>query len=175
MAGPIGPAGAPGLNGPIGPSGPAGLKGESGAQGLPGPKGDKGDPGLLGPTGAAGPKGEGGPAGPIGPLGPAGAQGAAGPAGKNATFTIARISNSTPLNTEETKTISAICPVGKTLMGGGYEVNSAKVKNPNIVVEDNFPSADGTWTVKASYKLCDCDPYPWGITAWAICIDKPTP
>ena len=170
--GPAGVAGLNGLNGSIGPAGPVGPKGDPGAQGLPGSKGDKGDPGILGPTGPAGPTGV---AGPIGPLGPSGPQGAAGPAGKNATFTIARVSNSTPLNTEETKTISAICPVGKTLMGGGYEVNSAKVKNPNIVVEDNFPSADGTWTVKASYKLCDCDPYPWGITSWAICIDKPAP
>ena len=170
-AGPIGPAGAPGL---AGPAGVVGSKGEPGAQGLPGPKGDKGDPGLTGPTGLAGPTGVGGPAGPIGPLGPAGPQGAAGPAGRSASFTIVRVTNSTPVNTEETKTIAAICPAGKTLTGGGFEVNSAKVKNPNVVIEDNFPTGE-SWTVKASMKNCDCDPYPWGITSWAICIDKPQP
>jgi hypothetical protein len=112
-----------------------------------------------------GPKGETGPAGPIGP---------AGPAGRNATFTIARVSNSTPINIDEVKTIAALCPAGKTLMGGGFEVTSNKTKNPNVVVEDSFPTGE-SWTVKASMKNCDCDPYPWGITAWALCIDKPAP
>lgn len=181
-------AGLPGAQGPAGLPGATGLKGDTGSIGLTGPAGPKGDTGLPGLPGATGPKGDTGPAGPIGltgaagptgpkgdtgPQGPIGLTGPAGPAGQSPTFSIVRVTNSTPTDTTETKTIAAVCPVGKSLVGGGFEVDSAKVKNPNIVPEDNYPSAAGTWSVKASVKSCDCDPYPWKLTAWAICIDTP--
>jgi len=179
LPGAQGPAGLPGVSGakgdtgPIGLTGAAGPKGETGAPGLPGATGPKGDTGPQGPIGLTGAAGPTGPKGDTGPQGPIGLTGPAGPAGQSPTFSIVRVTNSTPIDVNETKSIAAVCPVGKSLVGGGFEVDSAKVKNPNIVVEDNYPSAAGTWTVKASAKNCDCDPYPWKLTAWAICIDTP--
>ena len=87
-----------------------------------------------------------------------------------------RISNSTPTNADNSKSVEAVCPVGKVVVGGGFDINADRKILANLVPEDSFANTDTSWQVKVSYKTCDCDPYPWSVTVWAICVDKsPTP
>ena len=86
---------------PAGPQGPAGAQGKAGP---PGPAGPQGTPGDQGPQGASG------PAGPPGPPGVSG---------------MSVVSAETAYNSSFSKTATATCPIGKRIVGAGYEVVGA--------------------------------------------------
>jgi hypothetical protein len=96
-----------------------------------GPKGDKGDPGPQGPTGLKGLPGLPGAKGATGLQGPPGAS------GREVVI--------------ETKTLNAgivdgnyaVCPSGKTVLGGGFWTQTGAVK-----IDRSYPSTNG-WNVLA--------------------------
>jgi len=142
--GAVGPKGDTGAAGPTGAVGPQGEAGSTGATGAVGPKGDTGATGPKGDTGATGATGATGPQGPMGLMGPLGPQGLPGISG----FVIA----STPFAAvtvagNSTTTMSASCPAGKNVIGGGYESSQTGGTNYALHPVSMFPSAADTWRV----------------------------
>jgi hypothetical protein len=178
LQGPAGPAGPQGVPGPAGPKGDKGDTGAQGAQGLQGPKGDKGDvgpqgiQGLKGDTGAAGPQGLEGPQGPqglAGPQGSPGPQGVAGPAGgQGPQGAMGPIGPSGPqgspgisgyervvgdsgtlsMNPGVSSFVTAVCPTGKRVLGGGHELASSSSQQLGVTMSAAFES-----TVLAGWRV----------------------
>jgi hypothetical protein len=159
--------GAQGPAGPQGPPGPAGPKGDAGAQGAQGPPGEKGETGLQGPKGdpgATGPQGVEGPQGPQGPTGspgsqgpqgipgPTGLQGAQGvmgpigPAGPQGTAGLSgyeRVvgdSGTLSMNPGVSSFVTAVCPTGKRVVGGGHELASSSSQQLGVTMSAPFES-----------------------------------
>jgi hypothetical protein len=123
QTGPAGPQGPKGDTGQTGSVGPQGIQGEPGPAGPPGPKGDTGQTGSVGPqgiqgepgpAGAQGPEGEPGAQGVPGPAGPAGPAGPSGTSGYEIVRAVANVGSNQP--------ITATCPTGKKVLGGGVEI-----------------------------------------------------
>jgi hypothetical protein len=114
-----------------------------------------------------GPPGPQGPVGPQGPTGPAGPQGPAGPAGGLAGREIVTRDFTVPRSTAEfTYVVTAPCPPGKVVTGGGYEigqdgVNEFRESHPEMIQ----PGVEG-WTVGVG---ADDDVDVDGIV-YAICV-----
>jgi hypothetical protein len=169
-----GPAGADGAQGPAGPQGPAGLQGLQGGvgpQGEVGPLGPTGAQGPQGETGAVGPQGPVGPAGPQGEQGPQGSQGLQGPQGAQGVpgtpgapglpgaqgskgepgttgYEIVQVvSPAAPVTLSgfATLTATATCPVGKSVIGGGYESLAGDAIKLSLIA--SHPSGTDTWRV----------------------------
>jgi hypothetical protein len=65
------------------------------------------------------------------------------------------------------KTVTATCPTGKLLVGGGAQIDSAAV-NINLALYASSRSAADTW--KAIGVATDPNvATPWGVSAQAIC------
>jgi hypothetical protein len=96
------------LAGPTGPQGPQGPKGDPGAQGLTGPRG---------PAGAQG---------PAGPLGPKGDKGDTGSPGGPGITGYTQVHNGVQMGALDV-TITAQCPPGDSVLGGGASSNSKRV------------------------------------------------
>lgn len=136
-----GPQGIPGEIGPIGPQGPIGLTGTTGPQGIQG---------IQGLQGYKGDQGDTGPTGPQGPTGQAGANGLNGVSGWE------RIQGDVSNN----GTAIANCPIGKKVIGGGYNTPD----HNNISPSSNWPIDDDTWMVTIK------DVGNTSLQAYAICI-----
>jgi Collagen triple helix repeat (20 copies) len=136
--------------------------------------GPQGVPGAVGPQGERGPQGAAGVAGPVGPIGPVGAAGPQGAPGQNAVFSLQRVSNTSANDSSPVKTVEVTCPANKRLVGGGADIQSTKTNDKMLQIQDSFPATDTTWRVVATHPVCDCEPYVWQVTAWAICVDIPT-
>jgi hypothetical protein len=114
-----------------------------------------------------GPPGPQGPAGPQGPTGPVGPEGPAGPAGGLADREIVTQDFTVPRSTLEfTYVVTAACPPGKLVTGGGYEigqdgVNEFRESHPEMIQ----PGVEG-WTVGVG---ADDDVDVDG-TVYAICV-----
>jgi hypothetical protein len=173
-AGPEGPQGMPGPVGPVGPAGPQGEVGSVGAagpegpQGVPGPvgpvghQGPQGEVGPAGPAGPEGPQGEVGPAGPAGPAGPQGETGPAGPAGPAGADGADGVSGYETFSSQFSATMGfgstsaeyrLTCPVGKTVMHGGYEIYSlTSSSSPSSlfipILLSSYPDTSSSWTVR---------------------------
>jgi hypothetical protein len=94
---------------------------------------------------------------------PAGPAGPAGPPGISA---IERRDAVSALNSAGLKELSAVCPTGKRVIGGGARVTGAGVSKISIV--DNFPDSDGTkWN--AAGREVDATALTWQLTAYALC------
>ena len=110
-----------------------------------------------------GPQGLQGIQGPQGPAGPTGAQG---PAGTNGVSGIQIVTQTSSTNSAKSN-ITATCPTGKTLIGGGADTSNADAWVTN--------SGPGTVTSgKASTWVADADERnsiasPWTLTVYAIC------
>ena len=89
------------------------------------PTGAQGPAGPQGPPGPGGPAGPHGPAGPQGPSGDPGPQGPAGPAGPPGVSGMGVVSAETAFDSGSSKTVTATCPIGKRIVGAGYEVVGA--------------------------------------------------
>jgi len=175
--GPAGPQGAAGPTGAQGPKGDKGDKGDTGAQGVQGtqgPQGERGAVGLQGPkgdTGAIGPQGTEGPQGPQGPAGTqgsAGPQGAAGPTGpQGAQGSIGPIGPAGPqgapgisgyeriygdtgtlqMNVGVSSFVTAVCPAGKRVVGGGHELASSSSQQLSVTMSAPFEGTVSGWRV----------------------------
>lgn len=139
-------------------------------------QGPAGMPGPQGPVGAAGPAGPAGPTGPTGPAGPAGAAGAVGAAGLSG---VEIVTNTTTLYSRTSNNPSsaaqAVCPTGKTVIGGGYAQaytgsgdNSGWVSSVKVSVSQPFSgSGNQGWEVQV---VNNSQFYaPVGVTVSAIC------
>lgn len=162
VAGPQGPPG------PVGPTGPAGPIGQTGPAGPFGPIGPQGNPGPTGPPGATGPAG---PVGPPGAQGPQGVMGVAGPTGPPGVSGYQTIEGPiSAMDATASKSSTAICPVGKVLLGGGYWISPTV--SDVIVVRAAGPSQpEGApnvgWAVLGQRMGAGSE--SWGIRSWAFC------
>lgn len=133
-----------GLQGPLGPTGPQGEQGPAGPQG------------SAGPPGPPGPQGEPGPTGPEGPAG-----GFAGRVVVSSEFTVPRST------AEFTYVVTARCPDGKVVVGGGYEIEQAGVNEfRESHPEMNQPGVEG-WSVGVGPD----DEVDVDGVVYAICVD----
>jgi hypothetical protein len=156
-----GPAGTDGVDGAAGADGVEGAPGPAGTDGL---NGEPGLPGSDGVDGAAGADGVDGATGPAGPQGPAGADGD--PADISYLQVTGPVSES---GNPTSRTVSAVCPSGKVVVGGGFEVNStAKNHLQPPFVTKSAPSSSNTWTVTAERGWITRD--DWSVQAYAICV-----
>ena len=107
------------LQGQEGPAGPQGAAGPTGAQGPKGDKGDKGDTGAQGVQGTQGPQGE------------RGAVGLQGPKGDTGTL---------QMNVGVSSFVTAVCPAGKRVVGGGHELASSASQQLSVTMSAPFES-----------------------------------
>src|SRR5690606_23302946 len=105
-----------------------------------GPEGPAGAEGPAGPTGPEGPEG---PVGPEGPEGPAGPPGPPGVSGYEQVFQDLAIPGAGPLGGEINGGITAPCPSGKRVLGGGFVTSFVDSDNelPEIAALQNGPIA----------------------------------
>lgn len=159
-AGPQGPVGAMGPEGPVGPMGPAGLqgpKGDTGAQGLPG---EPGQDGAQGPQGPQGVNGLPGTNGQNGDPGPAGANGVSG----------WEIVEGTPSSDDESdRTVTASCPTGKSVIGGGFTTSDESEKS-EVVIYKSYPASSSVWSVSGKVDSTSSGDQSYRLKAYAICI-----
>jgi hypothetical protein len=150
-----------GALGPHGPRGPQGLPGATGATGSAGATGPTG-PGV-GATGSTGPTGPSGAAGVTGPTGPTGAgatgaSGASGPTGVTGATGVNVFHMVTSAPTSVDATITALCPPGEVVTGGGYTGTALSITNSR-------PNVSGTgWSITV-----DSDTTP--VFANAVCVE----
>jgi hypothetical protein len=118
-----------------------------------------------------GPQGPVGPAGIAGAPGPAGAPGSAGPAGEDGDDGFSgyqRVEAYSETDSSSDKTVTAWCPAGKHVVGGGGFGPTATA----FVTRTSFPQIyqglEG-WELHASYV--PAEPTDWRLTAVAICVD----
>jgi len=152
----------------VGEKGDKGDKGDRGIQGLTGLKGEQGIQGLIGPkgdTGLQGGKGEQGIQGLTGSKGDTGAAGTNGKDGVNGYEIVTGASSDS--NPSMWKGSTAVCPTGKKVVGGGYNVSGQIIE---IFVFDNKPLSDTTWKV-AGYNKFD-QSLGWSLQAYAICVNN---
>jgi Collagen triple helix repeat (20 copies) len=130
-------------------------------QGIPGPKGDTGDQGIQGPVGPAGPQGPQGVQGIQGPVGP---QGPIGPAGTTISGYERVISDQITIEPLGIGGVTAMCPTGKKVLGGGY---SLVIPKETDIVDTSVPDAtERGWQVHARNQS---DVFDTMIRAFAIC------
>jgi len=120
--------------------------GQQGAKGAQGEKGDKGDKGDQGPKGDAGANGKDGAAGKDGKDGVAGKDGAPGQDGNNGATRIVSRSASVPNDGNE-KSLSIPCPIGYSLVGGGYGTEGEPDAHFDITYNAAITIPTLNWTV----------------------------
>jgi hypothetical protein len=94
-----------------------------------------------------------GPTGPQGPIGPPGVSGRE------------HVSVETPLTNTGPKNITATCPAGKRVLGGGVEVSG--VGRNRVSVVENKPSGDNAWEGEA-FEVVGTNA-TWKLVVHAIC------
>jgi hypothetical protein len=110
------------------------------------PPGRRGAQGLPGPAGAPGP---GGPQGPPGLSG------------------LELVSQSTPSNTQNEKLITAECPLGKKVIGGGVRASGTAPVETFLAVTRSDPVDTRTWEAEGhEHSATGSD---WALTAFALC------
>ena len=130
--------------------------GQPGPQGPPGPKGDKGDPGPQGPPGPKGDQGDPGPQGPSGFT------------GYEIVYEDFSVASGGFLRD------TALCPVGKVVLGGGAAVTGAGTRNFHTVLQESTPGtigggAQALWLV----AIQNNDSVSHNIRIYAICASSP--
>lgn len=135
-----GPTGQQGPIGPVGPVGPIGPVGLMGPQGLPGERGLQGE------------------------QGPQGLQGIQGPAGISGLEVVTADSG---FRTAAAIDVTADCPEGKQVIGGGFSIRSADAGDLNVQV--SAPIASNRWGVSV-FTADFPNTFPdWAVRAIAIC------
>jgi hypothetical protein len=160
---------ARGEQGETGPQGETGQQGETGPQGEVGPMGPPGPPGEVGPQGPKGDKGDTGDTGPQGLQGDPGPQGPAGPTGVSIFVgAAAKPANGAAVTTLFTST--AICPAGKSLLGGGADIvqGTAKATLSSSRPTSTDPVGAG-WTATGYVTVRSTSTSQPSVTAWVIC------
>ena len=78
---------------------------------------------------------------------------------------VERIQVNSPLDTVATKQIDALCPLGKSVIGGGYLFFFG---GPTVPIRTNAPLLDlSAWRVSAT----NTEGTAWSVSAVAICAD----
>jgi hypothetical protein len=103
------------------------------------------------------------PAGPTGARGPQGPPGPAGPAGIAA---LQRVDVSTPSSSVSSKTISAVCPTGKRVIGGGARVTGSGAFK--VGIDEAYPDSDGT-KFNGVAREVDATSLTWVLQVYAMC------
>jgi Collagen triple helix repeat (20 copies) len=162
--------------GPPGPAGPAGPKGDTGAPGAPGPAGANGSAGPQGPQGPAGetgPKGDTGDTGPRGadgPQGPPGATGPQGPPGPSVRSVVVSNSGvSTSAQADTTVTVTASCPAGSVLLGGGAQATNSDTARPSRVAIVRSSPGESAWIATGVITSGLGGANRITVTAYALC------
>jgi len=93
----------------------------------------------------------------IGPAGPAG------PAGVSGRTTV---SHTSPSNSRA-KSVSAICPSGKKVLGGGFSLHGPGGVLGSLLVRASFPTTARAWTVRVFEGSSTSG--AWSVTAKAVC------
>jgi hypothetical protein len=95
---------------------------------------------------------------------PAGPQGPQGPPGLSARE---QVSAETALTSGAPKTVTATCPAGKKVIGGGAEVSGAG--RARVTVTENHAVGDTAWEVEAFEAVAT--PAAWKVIVHAICAN----
>jgi len=98
------------------------------------------------------------------PRGPVGAQGPQGAAGLSARE---QVSAESALTAFGPKIVTATCPTGKKVIGGGIEV-SGQGRN-RVTVTENHPVGDNAWEAEAFEAVAT--PLTWKLVVHAICAN----
>ena len=167
VAGDAGQTGAAGADGAVGPQGPIGATGADGAAGPQGLQGEQGATGNQGPQGLAGATGAVGPAGPTGATGAAGPQGVAGLSGlqyiAGTPATLLKLTTGTAI---------AMCPSGRSVIGGGSTTGVPAGSNANpayMQVFNSVNSGSTSWSVSGTNAESGGGNRSLTLTAYAIC------
>lgn len=111
-----------------------------------------------------------GPAGPTGPAGPPGPQGPAGPAGPSGTSGYQVLTLTTPSNSSTPKALTATCPPGKLVVGGGARVFGAFAQTAVwLSGPDGSPVAPTQWRA-AAHEVGPGQPGNWGLRIDVFCM-----
>jgi hypothetical protein len=98
------------------------------------------------------------------PAGPVGAQGPQGPPGLSAREQVGAEST---LTSGAPKNVTATCPTGKKIIGGGVEISGAG--RARVTVTENKPVADNAWEAEAFEAVAT--PATWKLVVHAICAN----
>jgi hypothetical protein len=98
------------------------------------------------------------------PTGPTGPQGPAGPPGVSARE---QISAETGVSSASPKSITATCPTGKRVLGGGVEISGAG--RARVTATENKPSGDTGWEGEAFEAVATGS--GWKLVVHAICAN----
>jgi len=138
IEGPQGPPGADGNDGAPGADGNDGAPGADGNDGAPGANGNDGAPGADGNDGAPGADGNDGAPGADGNDGAPGLSG----------YEIVSTSSTVTISTGTTTFLSVTCPIGKEVLGGGYQIGSLSTGEAStLFITENHPLGDSIWIV----------------------------
>ena len=95
-------------------------------------------------------------------IGPAGAAGPAGVSGRTT------VSHTSPSNSRA-KSVSAICPAGKKVLGGGFTLHGRIGVVGSLLVRASFPRTARAWTVRVFEGSSTSG--AWSVTAKAVCAN----
>jgi hypothetical protein len=101
------------------------------------------------------------PQGPAGPAGPAGPQGPAGASAYQTVFTTGAGGSTA------TRTLTASCPAGKRVLGGGVAILPANVAG--VAITSSYMSNPTTWTGSAREIVATAS--DWSLNAVVICAN----
>ncbi len=103
---------------------------------------------------------------PAGPTGARGPQGPAGPAGAPGIAALERQDVVTTTTNVNVKTISAVCPTGKRVIGGGARVTGAGASR--VSINEAFPDSDGT-KFNGVAREVTATALTWALQVYAMC------
>jgi len=103
---------------------------------------------------------------PAGPTGARGPQGPAGPPGPAGIAALERVDITTPTSSASPKTISAVCPSGKRVIGGGARVTGSGA--PRVSIDEAFPDSDGTKFNGVAREVVATS-LTWTLQVYAMC------
>ena len=126
--------------------------------------GQIGPRGEIGPVGPEGPRGTDGIDGIQGSIGLTGPQGLKGDTGNNGIDGVSgyeRVVGPMTNNSDGSKTSIATCPLGKKVIGGGYNQTTNYIFN----VRSNYPNSETEWTVTGEGSSSSLN-----FNSYAICV-----
>jgi hypothetical protein len=95
------------------------------------------------------------------PPGPTGPQGPSGVSGRE------QVASETPLTSGSPKNLTATCPAGKKVLGGGVEISGAG--RNRVTAVENKPSGDNAWEGEAFEAVTTQS--SWKLVVHAICAN----
>lgn len=110
------------------------------------------------PSGAPGPPGQDGAKGDKGDKGDPGPPGLAG---------IQQVTATSPTNTTNPKSVQALCPAGKRVLGGGHALSNA-AKSAGTIAESAPMTTVAGWEARAQWPS-GVFPQNWTLVSYAVC------